>query len=405
VDSNAVSYSKNDAGVCSIVSPFEELCSTSFTPVVYLQNKGVNNLTSAIIHYQVDNGTINTYNWSGNLIQLGKAKVTLPSQSVSAGGHTFKAYTTMPNGVADLVPSNDGMTENFNSITHGTTSIAEGFEGAFPPTGWRQSGSDSAWGWKRSIHGRCPAFLELPRNPTGAYGQSNSCIYFDNEVPDNTGKHYSIRTPQCDFANVSSPVLTYDYAYSPSSSSSGSGTDTLVVYYSQDCGSTWKTLLKKGGLALSTTGGFTSGDTLPFVPTTAQWKKETIDLTALIGQSEVMFSFENRFQWGHMLYLDNIGVTSVTGIVNEKQESISLNVYPNPTNGIFTIECGETKNELIIYNVLGEKIYQSQINQLNNLPTGQAGSTIDLSNQPNGIYFLQVKTEKGIVDKKIVISH
>ncbi len=390
LDSNATSYATNDAGIYSVASPFEEVCGSSFTSIVTIQNKGINNLTLATINYQIDNGTVNTYNWSGSLMRLARDKVSLPAQSVSAGAHTFRAYTTMPNGVADTVLSNDSMTVNFNSITHGITSIAEGFEGAtFPPNGWRQSGTDSTWGWKRTIKVNDPEFENLPTKPSGAYGQSASSIYFDNEIPNNVGKSYAIRTPQVDFTNASSPTLTYNYAYSPYSSTAA---DTLAVYYSTDCGNTWLMLLIKGGLALNTTSGYTTA--VPFVPTAAQWKQETIDLNiaGLTGQSEVMFSFENRSDHGHMMYLDNINITAVTGIVNKTQESMAVNIYPNPNNGLFTLSIKATAYAtytIEVRNMLGQIIYSEKLNDF----SGDYAKQLDMKEHGSGVYFVSLKTQ------------
>lgn len=92
-----------------------------------------------------------------------------------------------------------------------------------------------------------------------------------------------------------------------------------------------------------------------------------------------------------------------TGIAENNTET-DFSVYPNPSNGIFTLNFSPTKyaqdkpgkGTVIICNVLGEKIYQSEIYKLQ--------SEIDLSNQPSGIYFLKVKTEQGIVSKKISIN-
>ncbi len=408
IDSNATSYAMNDAGISNIVSPFEEVCGASFTPVVTIQNKGINNLTSAIINYQTDNGTVNTYNWSGNLIQLEKNKVTLPAQSISAGTHTFKAYTTMPNGVTDTVPDNDGITESFTSITRGVTSIAEGFEGGiFPESGWRQAGSDSAWSWQRLVDGNnntSGAFAYYPTGKSGANGQSASCIYFDNAVPDNVGKNYSVRTPQFDFTNVNSPTLTYNYAYSPFRNMSVIYADTLAVYYSIDCGNTWNNLLKKGGLELSTTGtGVYDTTGVIFVPTSAQWKQETIDLNlnGLIGQPEVMFSFEDRSQWGNLLYLDNINIAAVTGIVNETRKA-TINIYPNPNNGQFTLSINARDNanlSIEISNILGEMIYSERLNGFSGAFTRQ----LDMKDHGSGIYFVSFKTPQSEVVKKVIV--
>ncbi len=68
-----------------------------------------------------------------------------------------------------------------------------------------------------------------------------------------------------------------------------------------------------------------------------------------------------------------------------------------PSRGIFTPESQEKISSIEIVNLLGEKIY-STIQQFNN-------STIDLSDAPNGVYFIQLSTGKGVVRKKVVISH
>lgn len=86
--------------------------------------------------------------------------------------------------------------------------------------------------------------------------------------------------------------------------------------------------------------------------------------------------------------------------INEFVDATDINVYPTPSNGTLTIESvrelGE-KTELEIYNVVGEKIYSINNTPLNN-------TTIDLSNQPNGIYFITIKTEEGVVTKKVIIN-
>ena len=60
----------------------------------------------------------------------------------------------------------------------------------------------------------------------------------------------------------------------------------------------------------------------------------------------------------------------------------------------------ESMNDLQIYNIYGEKIY-SGVNQLISPP---ANLLIDLSTQPGGIYFLQLKIAGRIVNKKLIIQ-
>ncbi|TAL60006.1 MAG: T9SS type A sorting domain-containing protein [Bacteroidetes bacterium] len=85
-----------------------------------------------------------------------------------------------------------------------------------------------------------------------------------------------------------------------------------------------------------------------------------------------------------------------TGIT-ENNNANDISVYPNPGNGIFTVTAAGYKYEIEIYNIMGEKIFQSVIQQLNN-------SLIDFSSQPDGIYFLNIITGQGTANKKLIIN-
>jgi len=75
-----------------------------------------------------------------------------------------------------------------------------------------------------------------------------------------------------------------------------------------------------------------------------------------------------------------------------------LTIYPNPTSGIFSIESSEKISIVEITNLLGEKV-----NPSNSLRSSEQGWSLDLSNQPDGIYVLSIKTNDGTATKKLII--
>ncbi len=72
----------------------------------------------------------------------------------------------------------------------------------------------------------------------------------------------------------------------------------------------------------------------------------------------------------------------------------SISVYPNPTNSIVTITSSNSIQSVQLYDVQG-RLLQTQI--INNPST-----TVDLSQQSNGIYFVKVVSDQGIKVEKVV---
>ncbi len=91
------------------------------------------------------------------------------------------------------------------------------------------------------------------------------------------------------------------------------------------------------------------------------------------------------------VFVEEYNPTSVNDIIFND----NIKIYPNPTNGIFTIQCKDIQSIKII-NINGQIIKQLSIDN--------EQFTIDLSNQPKGIYFVKIKGDDFIIVKKIVIQ-
>ncbi|HTB05619.1 MAG TPA: T9SS type A sorting domain-containing protein [Bacteroidia bacterium] len=127
-----------------------------------------------------------------------------------------------------------------------------------------------------------------------------------------------------------------------------------------------------------------------------------------LNSGDVAFSlcvYNGNLYAGGLLYIGSVRTNIVeltlpTGI-NDIKPNNSINSYPNPSNGKFTIQSSVVNVQSIveIYNVLGEKIYSQY-----SLPNTQY--QIDLSKEPSGIYFYRVTTEKGelIGNGKLIIQ-
>jgi hypothetical protein len=126
------------------------------------------------------------------------------------------------------------------------------------------------------------------------------------------------------------------------------------------------------GLTLSV-AGVISG-----TPTVAGTFTFTVKATNSIGSDTKALS----------ILIDNVGVV--------ENALANIRIYPNPTTGELIIDNGElTINNVEIFDIYGKKIVSHTANHL-------PQTVLNISHLPSGIYFLQITTEKGLVNKKVV---
>lgn len=91
--------------------------------------------------------------------------------------------------------------------------------------------------------------------------------------------------------------------------------------------------------------------------------------------------------------------SSVVSINNINEEFIA-SAFPNPSNGIFTLEIKNRHNggEVKIFNMLGEEIKRSVI------ATQSHKIQLDMIGFSKGVYHLQVRSGNGVINKKIIIQ-
>lgn len=79
-----------------------------------------------------------------------------------------------------------------------------------------------------------------------------------------------------------------------------------------------------------------------------------------------------------------------------------IQVYPNPSNGAFELKLntgGRVTGEIVIIDITGRKVFAQPLDVM-----GAYNTTINLSNQPKGLYTLQLRTTEGFASKNISIE-
>lgn len=92
---------------------------------------------------------------------------------------------------------------------------------------------------------------------------------------------------------------------------------------------------------------------------------------------------------------------TTTALANEEFLQNKFSIYPNPTKGSFTIEFKDLTDSysVEVFDMTGQMIYENNYAQSSNL-----SQVINLEKPASGVYFVNVKSDKGLVTKKLIIQ-
>jgi hypothetical protein len=370
-----------DASVFRVLSPLNSTCYNTITPKIILKNSGSTPLTSATISFKLDNGTFQTYQWTGNLASRATTQITLPVITVTAGQHIYQISTSLPNGQTDNDLTNDSQIINFIVVQQPTGQslpLVESFEGTvFPPAGWTRTNEDNDLTWTQTNQ---------------AKKDGNKSVFMKNWDYYYIGEKDELILPALNLTTQSGPQLNFQVAYSPTSFSFPS--DSLQVLASTDCGETFISIYKKTGQALATTAAASANE---FTPTTAQWRMETVSLANFSANSSVILKFRSINRYDNNLYLDDVKVTGALGLKAEAFNE-KLVLFPNPANGLITLKHPEYKQlEIIVTNALGQEIMRKS-------SKGITETVLNLEEKPAGMYMVKVMTGTRIFVQKLIMA-
>ena len=93
----------------------------------------------------------------------------------------------------------------------------------------------------------------------------------------------------------------------------------------------------------------------------------------------------------------NITVSGTTSLDKIELQNL-INVYPNPAESSITLNLNGVKAHAVqLVNIQGQKVWNAD--KIDNV------MQVSVGHLANGIYLLQIKTDRGLVAKKVVIRH
>ncbi len=164
-------------------------------------------------------------------------------------------------------------------------------------------------------------------------------------------------------------------------------------------------------VSLMSAGTYVAGGVFKTSVSTAGlgWQQAVIDFTYVNGLTpDTLYvlmsssSLDYDPQAGSVLWIDDASVVLSSGIEQMLGEENSLEIYPNPTTGLITINneampAGRQELRIMnvaVFDVYGKEVLKSEV--------GSQKTEVDLSQQPQGIYFIKVTTDKQTITQKII---
>ncbi|MDQ3111954.1 MAG: T9SS type A sorting domain-containing protein, partial [Bacteroidota bacterium] len=373
-----------DASVVAISSPqdyYVSCMNTSALPViVQLRNPGLTTITNIPVSFSVNGGTPVNEMYVGSIAPSAIVTYTFTATAAITitGNNTVEVWAAYPN---DIDGTNDTavisvvyalstavippLSEDFESFTLCSSASDCESTNCAMINGFRNlvNGTEDDIDW-RTFEGATPTTVSGPGmdyNPGTATGNylyleaSGGCAF----------KTALLFTPCIDLTSFTNPTLTF--AYHMYGSTMG---EMHVDVYS---GGTWINDL------------FTmSGDQGNL------WRIATVPLSAYSGQVIIIrFRGITGSSTTSDMAIDAVNIGNLNS-VNETASGVSVNVFPNPGDGLFNLSVSQVNNESVIatiYDVAGRKIMETSYGEVSGILSEQ----IDLSAFENGTYILEIR--------------
>lgn len=394
-DAKFVKFNDPTLGACSNGNNYIYVCSSSYRPVVTIRNAGTDNITSLTITARFGTGTPVITNWTGNLVSLASMDVTLNPMTLSPGVNAnLIVYTSNPNGSVDQRLSND--TGRIDGVVFpvGTLPLTEGFESTtFPPPLWQRINPDRGITWERT---------------TSAAKTGVASMFINNFDYDVNGAQDFMYSPLLEVRGKDSAFLTFQVAAAMFTNpfEVGVPTDTLEIFVTDDCGQTLRSVYKKWGRDLITTGNVAVEQS--FVPDAGEWRKDSVFLGDFSGTTKqyMQVVFRNTTNYENNVYIDDINI--VVRDVNPNLRAKGIMITPNPFRDKFSLQYFDPPANIEyinVYNQVGQLVWQKRIALGRPVTVPTPGyQEINLGGMSSGIYTVQIVYRSRTTDTFRVIK-
>ncbi|MDP2188618.1 MAG: T9SS type A sorting domain-containing protein [Sphingobacteriaceae bacterium] len=352
------------------------VCTPAISPQVSITNQGTTPITSLQIRQTIGTN-VQTINWTGTLAPNATTNVALNSTNLPTGRTTFEFRILTMNGAPHpsqvRATAAGAMFYTADQVNTVTTS----FQGTFPPTNWAvDNGASATNGWS----------LGVP----GANGTQRSARINFYDI--GSGEIDYLYLPRMDMSQAAvSANLFFHVAHAQYTTSTN---DKLEVEVSTDCGASWNVLYDKSGAQLSTRAPQTAAYN---TVAANEWRQETVSLSSVVGQNDVLVRFKGTSNYGNNLFVDEVLIPNTVS-VKEQLATIPLRTYPNPVKDELFIDFNDAVQGTVriqLLNSLGQLVMEHNVS----LESSATKISLNVATLPAGIY-----TAQSLVNGKTQLS-
>ena len=134
------------------------------------------------------------------------------------------------------------------------------------------------------------------------------------------------------------------------------------------------------------------------MPTSGEWRKDSVNLTAYINAGPIMLAFVNTNEYENNVYLDDVNVYSFT--VNPNLKTKGFMITPNPTTSNIAVQFYPNPafvKGINIFNSNGQLVAAQRVNG-----SGKSTYNFNLSMFASGVYVVQVVLSDKVITQKVI---
>ncbi len=288
--------------------------------------------------------------------------------TISEEGDYIYTVTAMYEG------ENNGESEHSNAVRVALLGVLElpyieDFEKA--SHGWLIKGSVDGFRWGNSVG------LEMNSNNETKFIGANSVAAGQNTHTID----YAI-SPRFNLGGLENVILEFDYAFKV-----WQRFDHLIVHYRRSETDNWVPFRELGQ----------SGFGLNYV-----WRHLSLEIPqdAYTSEAQIAFKYSDSNEFAYGGAIDNVEVKVNTTSVESIDKTNGILVYPNPSSGKYEIFIDGINESEVVVKVIspdGREVWSAS-----RTFSGSGRLDLDLSTQADGVYFLIIETENGILSKKLL---